>query len=92
MRNISVPEISFSLFFLRFGGATGKWTSKSCSSCFFALDTPIMGSVRPKMVENRDVEHKNRTFYCVKASEHQSIRASEHQGIRASEHQISDYI
>ena len=37
-----------SLFWANFGGWTGKRTSKSSSSQYFALDAPILRSVRPK--------------------------------------------
>ena len=38
-------------FEANFGGRTWKWTSKSNSLHFFALDAPIMRSVRPKIDE-----------------------------------------
>ena len=42
-------------FWANFGGWTGKRTSESKSSQFFALDAPIMSSVRPKIAENMPV-------------------------------------
>ena len=41
-------ENRFSPFWADFGGSTSKWTSKSGPSHFFALDEPILRSVRPK--------------------------------------------
>ena len=49
---VLLPETSFLLFLVRFWGADLKWTSPSAGFHFFALDTPIMSSVRPKIVEN----------------------------------------
>ena len=42
-------------FWSNFGGWTGKRTSPSTSSQFFALDAPIMSSVRLKIAENVSV-------------------------------------
>ena len=39
-------------FWVNFGGRTRKWTSKSKSSQYFALDALIMRPVRPKIDEN----------------------------------------
>ena len=45
----------FSPFWQGFGASSEKRTSKSTSSQFFALDAPIMSSVRPKFVKNMSV-------------------------------------
>ena len=42
-------------FWSNFGGGTGKRTSPSTSWQFFALDAPIMSSVRLKIAENVSV-------------------------------------
>ena len=39
----------FLLFLVRFGGVEIKWTIPWAGYHFFALDTPIMSSVRPKI-------------------------------------------
>ena len=51
-----------SLFSFSFGGTTAKRTSKSDSSQFFALDTLILSSVRPKIDETslKNVENTRR--------------------------------
>ena len=45
----------FAPFWTNFGGSTEKRTSTANSSQFFALDAPIMSSVRPKIVGNMSV-------------------------------------
>ena len=45
----------FAPFWTNFGGSTEKRTSTANSSQFFALDAPIMSSVRPKIVKNMSV-------------------------------------
>ena len=52
----------FPVSFTGFGGATQKWTSQSDSLQFFALDTPILRSVRLKIIKNRRIgllDYKN---------------------------------
>ena len=44
-------KFRFSQFLRGFGGARGKRTSKSASASNFAPDTPILRSVRPKIVK-----------------------------------------
>ena len=46
---VLLPETSFWLFLVRFWGADLKRMSPSAGFHFFALDTPIMSSVRPKI-------------------------------------------
>ena len=48
-------KISFSLILWGFGGAGGKRTSKSSSTSNFAPDTPVLRSVRSKIVKKRVV-------------------------------------
>ena len=50
-RKFSVSDNTFCLVRSNFGGRTGKRTSKSNSSQFFALDGPILMSVQPKIDE-----------------------------------------
>ena len=45
----------FSPCWAGFEASSEKWTSKSTSSQFFALDGPILSSVRPKIIENVSV-------------------------------------
>ena len=45
----------FTPFWCNFGGSAHKRTSKSSSSQFFALDAPILRSVRPKNIKNMSV-------------------------------------
>ena len=45
----------FVCFLASFGGFGGLGSSKSTSSRFFALDAPILGSVRPKIDDNMSV-------------------------------------
>ena len=54
-RMFSSPGNPFLSIWSGFGGATGKWISKSDSSDVFALDTPMMSSVRPKIIRTASV-------------------------------------
>ena len=51
-----VSEISFSSFFLDFGGAGQFYTSKSASSCNFAPDLQIFNSEQPLELGREGVE------------------------------------
>ena len=53
--NFRSKKNSFSCFWLGFNGFRLTWTSPSASSSNFALDTLLISSVRPKIIENKTI-------------------------------------